>query len=97
MSRPLKRQRAVYARPDDQALIRTQAAKRGKSISRYLVDLALEDDPDIHPLHLSPAEQREALDGIRAFDRLSRSLRQDLPGAEGLNLFGIEALSRTLP
>ena len=97
MSRPLKRQRAVYALAEDQALIREQAAKHDKSISRYLIELALDDDPDIHPLHLSPAEQREALEGIRALDRLSRSLRRELPGIEGLNLFGIDALARTLP
>lgn len=93
----LKRQRAVYALPDDQALIREQAAKRGKPVSRYLIELALADDPDIHPLCLSPAEQREILEGIRTLDRLSRSLRRELPGVEGLNLFGIDALARTLP
>ena len=97
MSRPLKRQRAVYARPDDQALIREQAAKRGKTISGYLLDLALNDDPDIHPLHLSAAEQREILDGIRTLDQLSRSLRRELPDVEGLNLFGIDGLTRSLP
>ena len=52
MNRPLKRQRAIYALPDDQALIREQAARHGKTISGYLLDLALDDDPDIHPLHL---------------------------------------------
>ena len=97
MSRPLKRQRAVYALTQDQALIREQAAKRGKPVSRYLVELALADDPDIHPVHLSPAEQREVLEGIRALDGLSRSLRRELPDAEGLNLFGIDALARNLP
>ena len=97
MSRPLKRQRAVYALADDQALIREQAAKRGKPVSRYLVKLALADDPDIHPVHLSPAEQKEILESIRALDRLSRSLRRELPEAEGLNLFGIDALARNLP
>ena len=97
MSRPLKRQRAIYARPDDQALIREQAAKRGKTISGYLLDLALNDDPDIHPLHLSAAEQREILEGIRTLDQLSRSLRRELPDVEGLNLFGIDGLARSLP
>ena len=61
MSRPLKRQRAIYALPDDQPLIRGQAAKHGKTISGYLLDLALDDDPDIHPLHLSADEQRGSL------------------------------------
>ncbi len=93
----LKRQRAIYALADDQALIREQAAKHSKTISGYLLDLALSDDPDIHPLHLSTAEQQEILDGIRALDQLSRSLRRELPDAEGLNLFGIDAFSRTLP
>ena len=97
MSRPLKRQRAVYARPDDQALIREQAANRGKTISGYLLDLALNDDPDIHPLHLSAAEQREILEGIRTLEQLSRSLRRELPDVEGLNLFGIDGLTRSLP
>lgn len=35
MSRPLKRQRAIYALADDQALIREQASKHGKTISGY--------------------------------------------------------------
>ena len=93
----LKRQRAIYALPDDQALIREQAAKHGKTISGYLLDLAIDDDPDIHPLHLSAAEQQEILDGIRALDQLSRSLRRELPDVEGLNLFGIDALAKSLP
>ena len=97
MSRPLKRPRAVYALPDDQALIREQASKHGKTISGYLLGLALDDDPDIHPLHLSAAEQREILEGIRALDRLSRSLRKELPEVEDLNLFGIDALTEALP
>ncbi len=97
MSRSLKRQRAVYALPDDQALIREQAAKHGKTISGYLLDLALNDDPDIHAFHLSPAEQREVLEGIRTLDQLSRLLRKELPGVEGLNLFGIDALAESLP
>ena len=97
MSRPLKRQRAIYALPDDQALIRGQAANHGKTISGYLLDLALDDDPDIHPLHLSADEQREILEGIRTLDQLSRSLRKELPEVEGLNLFGIDALAGSLP
>ena len=97
MNRSLKRQRAIYALADDQALIREQASKRDKTISGYLLDLALDDDPDSHPLHLSADEQKEILEGIRVLDQLSQSLRKELPEVEGLNLFGIDALTGSLP
>ena len=39
--------------------------RRGKTVSRYVLDLALADDPDRHPVVLTPDEQAELRDGVR--------------------------------
>ena len=60
-----RRQRSLYCGPAAQATIRGRAAAAGKTVSRYLLDLALADDPDRHPVVLTPAEQAELRDGVR--------------------------------
>ena len=92
MSRRLKRQRSVHCPPEEQEMIREQARAAGKTISGYLLDLALNDDPDIHPLVLSPGEQEEVLNSARDTRGVVRALRQELPGTEGLGLFAAVAL-----
>ena len=53
-------------------MIRGRAKAAGKTISRYMLDLALADDPDRHPVALTPAEQAELRDGVRALLALAR-------------------------
>ena len=67
-----RRQRSLYCRPGDQATIRGRAAAAGKTISRYMLDLAAADDPDRHPVVLTPAEQAELRDGVRELLALAR-------------------------
>ena len=67
-----RRQRSLYCRPEEQAAIRGRAAAAGKTISRYMLDLALADDPDRHPVVLTPAEQAELRDGVRELLVLAR-------------------------
>ena len=59
------RQRSLYCRPGDRALIRGRAEAAGKTVSGYLLDLAAADDPDRHPVALTPGEQAELRDGVR--------------------------------
>ena len=65
MTEGRRRQRSLYCGPAAQATIRGRAAAAGKTVSRYLLDLALADDPDRHPVVLTPAEQAELRDGVR--------------------------------
>ena len=65
MTEGRRRQRSLYCGPAAQATIRGRAAAAGKTVSRYLLDLALADDPDRHPVALTPAEQAELRDGVR--------------------------------
>ena len=60
------RQRSLYCRAGDRALIRGRAEAAGKTVSRYLLDLAASDDPDRYPVALTPGEQAELRDGVRA-------------------------------
>ena len=92
MTRQLKRQRSVHCPPHEQEMIREQAKAAGKTVSGYLLDLAHNDDPDIHPLVLSPDQQEEILDGTRTMQVVVRALRRELPGTEGLGLFGAVAV-----
>jgi len=94
VTRQLKRQRCVSCSPENQAMIREAASNAGKTISGYLLDLALDDDPEIHDLVLSPDEQREIIDHVRVLAEVCRVLQGSLPDHEGLNLFGVEALMR---
>ena len=60
-----RRQRSLHCKAAEQAMIRERAAA-SKTISRYVLDLALDDDPGRHPLVLSADEQAELRDGVRA-------------------------------
>ena len=64
-------------------------AKRAlKSLSRYLLDLALADaPPDRHRLVLSEAQQRALLAAVRDVDATMRMVRRALPGCACLGLF----------
>ena len=48
--RPGRRQRSLHCKPAEQAMIRERAAATEKTVSRYVMELALADDPDRHPL-----------------------------------------------
>ena len=67
-------------------MIRERAEAAGKKVSRYVVELALADDPDRHPLVLTEEEQVEQQDGILELQALARALRRELPGGSGLSL-----------
>ncbi len=47
-------------------MIRERAAAAEKTVSRYVLELALADDPDRNPLVLTEAEQVEQRDGVRS-------------------------------
>ena len=54
--RPGRRQRSLHCKPAEQAMIRERAAAAEKTVSRYVMELALADDPDRHPLVLLKEE-----------------------------------------
>ncbi len=92
MTRQLKRQRSVHCPPEEQEMIRGKAKAAGKTVSGYLLDLARDDDPQIHPLVLSPEDQREFLEGTRTLQEVASALRRELPGTEGLTLLAAVAV-----
>ena len=49
-------------------------------MSRYVIELALADDPDRHPLVLTEEEQVELRNGIMEIQAFVRALRCELPG-----------------
>ena len=65
MTEDHRRQRSLHCKPGGQALIRQRAAISGKTVSRYVLDLALADDPERHPVALSEDEQLELRDRVR--------------------------------
>ena len=65
MTEDVRRQRSLHCKPGAQALIRERAALSGKTVSRYVLDLALADDPERHPVALSEDEQREMQERVR--------------------------------
>ena len=67
-------------------MIRERAAATEKTVSRYVVELALADDPDRHPLVLTEEEQVEQRDGAREVQAFVLALRRELPGGSGLSL-----------
>ena len=76
-------------------MIRERAAAAGKTVSRYVMELALADDPDRHPLVLSEEEQVKLRDGVLELQALARALRRELPGGSGLSLLSaISVLAR---
>ena len=94
--RPGRRQRSLHCKPAEQAMIRERAAAAGKTVSRYVVmELALADDPDRHPLVLTEEEQAELRDGVRELQAFVLALRRELPGGSGLSLLSaVSVLAR---
>ena len=79
-------------------MIRGRAAAAGKTVSRHVLELALADDPDRHPLVLTDEEQAELRDGVREVRAFVRALRRELPGGSGLSLLSaISVLARERP
>ena len=89
--RPGRRQRSLHCKPAEQAMIRERAEAAEKTVSRYVMELALADDPDRHPLVLSEEEQAE----LRELQAFVLALRRELPGGSGLSLLSaISVLAR---
>ena len=75
-------------------MIREAADASGKTISRFVLDLALADDVDRHPLALTEDEQAALRDGVSEVRGFVRTLREALP-EDGPDLAEtIAALSR---
>ena len=72
-----RRQRSLHCKPDEQAMIRARAEAAGKTVSRYVLDLALADDPDRHPVVLTPDEQAELRDGVRELRAFVRAVNDE--------------------
>ena len=89
-----RRHRSLHCKPEEQAMIRERAAAANKTLSRYVLDLALDDDPGRHSLVLSAEEQAELRDGIRAMGAFVHMLRRDLPGCDLNLLAAISVLAR---
>ena len=93
--RPGRRQRSLHCNPSEQALVRARAAAAGKTVSRYVLELALADDPARHALVLTEEEQAVLRDGVREVQAFVRALRRELPGGSGLSLLSaISVLAR---
>ena len=93
--RPGRRQRSLHCKPAEQAMIRERAEAAEKTVSRYVVELALADDPDRHPPVLTKEEQAALQDGVGEVQAFVWALRRELPGGSGLSLLGaISVLAR---
>ena len=94
-ARPGRRQRSLHCKPAEQAMIRERAAAADKTVSRYVMELALADDPDRHPLVLTKDEQAALRDGVLELQAFVQALRHELPGGSGLSLLSaISVLAR---
>ena len=94
-AQPGRRQRSLHCKPAEQAMIRERAAAADKTVSRYVVELALADDPDRHPLVLTKDEQAALRDGVLELQAFVQALRRELPGGSGLSLLSaISVLAR---
>ena len=92
--RPERRQRSLHCSHDEQATIREAAAASGKTISRFVLDLALADDVDRYPIVLTEQEQAELRDGVGEVRGFVRAVREALP-EDGPDLAeAVAALSR---
>lgn len=92
VARGRPRQRSLHCPPAEQAMIRARAKAAGKSISRHVLDLALSDDPDVHPLALDEAAQLSLLDGVLDVRDFVRLLQDELPGGSGQSLLSAISL-----
>jgi len=81
-----RRQRSLHCPPAEQEMIRMRAKAAGRTISRYVLDLALSDDPDVHPLALDAEAQFALLDGVLDVLDFVRALGDELPGGSGQGL-----------
>ena len=81
-----RRQRSLYCNPTEQAMIRARANAAGTTISRYVIKLALADDPDRHPLVLDEQQQTELRDAILELQDFVRTLPCQLLGTGRLEL-----------
>ena len=72
-------------RTGEQATIRARAAAAGKTGSRFVLDLALADDPERHPVALTVAEQTELHDRGREVWIFVCAVKQAV-GDSGLSL-----------
>ena len=76
MTEDVRRQRSLHCKPGEQALIRERAAVAGKTVSRYVLDLALADDPGVHAVALTEEEQLELRDRVREIWTFVRAAQQ---------------------
>ena len=75
MTRDYRRQRSLHCKPGEQALLRAAADRADKTVSRYVIDLALADDPSRHPVALTPAEQAELRGRVAEVSDIVRSAK----------------------
>ena len=80
MTEDPRRQRSLHCRPVEQKAIRDTAAGAGKTVSRYVLDLALADDPERHPVVLTEAEQLELRDRVEEVWLFVRAVKEGLAG-----------------
>ena len=86
-----KRPRSLSLDAAERKAVRDAAAAAGKPISQYVLDLVAADDPDRHPVVLTPDEQVELRDGLREvrgfLGTVKAALDESGPGlAEALRL-----------
>ena len=60
-----KRPRSLSLKPAERTMVREAAAAAGKGNSEYVLGLVAADDPERHPVVLTPDEQLELRDGLR--------------------------------
>ena len=80
-----KRPRSLSLDPAARKTVRDAAAAAGKRTSEYVLDLVEADDPDRHPVVLTPDEQEELRDGLREMRGFLREAQAAL-GERGLGL-----------
>ena len=76
-----KRARSLHLSPAEQTRLREAAAAAGKTNSEYVLDLIAADDPDCHPVVLTPEEQVELRDGVREMREFLRAAKTGLAGS----------------
>ena len=74
-----RKQRSLHCSSREQDEIRLRASAAGKTVTRYVLDLALADDPNRHPLVLTAGEQQEQLEMLRHCEGVMRMLREEPP------------------
>ena len=75
MTKDYRRQRSLHCKPGEQAKLREAADAADKTVSRYVIDLALADDPSRHPVALTPAEQAELRGRVAEVWEIARSAK----------------------